>query len=258
MNDEERADFQRLAESLEVVDDWAERISVDGDRPAVAARSPLAGDDRRSAPYGVSWGVWHSLSHAVDHLHCLRDVLLDAQMLHIYAPYTLLRGAVENAAAAAWVLAPASRDARVTRRLRLAAVDMRNGTAAAQLIGATPPRALDDRLQDLRDLARRDGLEEKEVVRQVSYAEIVRTVGEELPGTANLPLLIWKACSAVAHGDLWATVNVTELERLDEVEGMVGNRVSASVRTLSFMAALTVRLTETAWSLYDRRGQPPY
>ncbi len=92
----------------------------------------------------------------------------------------------------------------------------------------------------------------------MSYAEIVRTVGEENPGTANLPLLIWKACSAVAHGDLWATINVTELERLDEVGGMVGNRVSASVRTLSFMAALTVGLTETAWSLYDRRGQPPY
>ena len=34
---------------------------------------------------------------------------------------------------------------------------------------------------------------------------------------------------------------------------MAGNRVSASVRTLSFMTALTVGLTETAWSLYDRR-----
>ena len=60
-----------------------------------------------------------------------------------------------------------------------------------------------------------------------------RTVGEEQPGTATLPLLIWKACSAVAHRDLWATINVTELERLDEVEGMAGNRVSASVPTWS-------------------------
>jgi len=223
---------------LEVVDDWAERISVDGDRPAVAA-----GDDRRSAPYGVSWGVWHSLSHAVDHLHCLRDVLLGSQVLHIHAPYALLRGAAENAAAAAWVLAPASRNARVTRRLRLAAADMRNGTAAGAADRFDTP-------EPSMTVWRTCGTSHDETAwrrRRSSVRCPTRRSserwGEEQPGTATLPLLIWKACSAVAHRDLWATINVTELERLDEVEGMAGNRVSASVRTLSFMTALTVGLT---------------
>jgi hypothetical protein len=93
--------------------------------------------------------------------------------MHIYAPYTLVRGAVENAAAATWVLAPASRDERITRRLRLAAVDMRNADAIAQFVGTRPPRTLDERREDLRAIARRDGLDEKKISGGVNHTEIV-------------------------------------------------------------------------------------
>ena len=39
--------------------------------------------------------------------------------------------------------------------------------------------------------------------------EVVRVALENAAG--KMPLLIWRACSAIAHGDMWATIN-----RVDE------------------------------------------
>jgi hypothetical protein len=261
VSDTERAEFGQLVASLAVVDDWLGRTSADdgGVRPQVAAGSPLAGDDRRTAPYHVSWGAWHSLSHAVDHLHCLRSVIRDASILHIYAPYTLVRAALENAAAAVWVLHPASRDERVMRRLRLAASDLRNGSAVAEVVGTSLPRSLDERLDDLRRIARRDGLDERKAVRGASYQEIVKAIGDEGAAAGKLPLLIWKACSAVAHGDLWATINITQREPMNEApDGIVHNRVSVNVTGLHHMTAITIAITKAGWRLYDQRSRAPY
>ena len=68
----------------------------------------MQGDDDRLNPYHISHASWSSLSHAVDHLHCLRAVLRDAAIVPMYAPYTLVRAAFENACAAVWLLQPPS------------------------------------------------------------------------------------------------------------------------------------------------------
>ncbi|MFF0372600.1 hypothetical protein [Micromonospora sp. NPDC005087] len=78
----------------------------------------------------MSHAAWHSLSHAVDHLNCLRTLLKDAHMMHMYAPYPIPRG-VENACAAVWLLAPDDRAERILRRLRLAALDIRGGPSVS-------------------------------------------------------------------------------------------------------------------------------
>lgn len=91
------------------------------------------------------------------------------------------------------------------------------------------------------------------------HGKIIDTVGNELRKPSRLPLLIWRACSGIAHGDLWATINVAQREDLDGApHGMVHSRVTVGVENLYRMTATTIELTKVAWSLYDQRGRPPY
>jgi hypothetical protein len=75
-------------------------------------------------------------------------------MVHMFAPYTVARIAIENASAAVLMLAPPTRNERITRRLRLAADDFHMGASVAKLIGSQQRRTPGDWLDDLRAIAR--------------------------------------------------------------------------------------------------------
>jgi hypothetical protein len=109
VEERDRPHYLELLRLLDAVDNWLPRIDPVGERVNVHPRSPLHQEDERTHPYETSSGVWHALSHAVDQLACLRSLLRDAQMIHMYAPYSLVRPALENASAAVWILHPASR-----------------------------------------------------------------------------------------------------------------------------------------------------
>jgi hypothetical protein len=81
---------------------------------------------RMGGPLHLSHAVSHLTSVAVDHLHALRALVVDAQALHNSAPYTLARSAIEAGATALWLLHPPQRDVRVVRRMRHAAQDTRD------------------------------------------------------------------------------------------------------------------------------------
>lgn len=126
-------------------------------------------------------------------------------------------------------------------------------------MGEPLPRTREERLEDLRVIARRDGLDEKEIVKGVGYQEVVQAIGDEKTAAGKMPLLIWRACSAVAHGDVWATINVTQREDVGGApDGMVHNRVTVNVGNLHQMTAVTVAITKAAWALYDQRSRSPY
>jgi hypothetical protein len=104
-----------------------QRISPETQADTVNEHSSLAGDDRITDPYQTSHIVWHSISHAVDHLNMQRTVLGKTGVIHMYAPFSVARAAIENAITAVWLLAPANRRERVRRRCRFAADDFRSG-----------------------------------------------------------------------------------------------------------------------------------
>jgi hypothetical protein len=111
----DRPHYAELLRRLDEVDGWLTRIDPDVDHAQPSPGSPVRTDDARTHPYELSHGAWHSLSHAVDHLNCLRVLLRDAGVIHMYAPYSLVRSALENASTAVWTLHPASRTERVAR-----------------------------------------------------------------------------------------------------------------------------------------------
>lgn len=260
MEDHERPDFERLLKLLTHVDGWLTRLdpAEAGGRP-LAEGCPLREDDRRADPFHTSHAVWGALSHAVDHLHMLQAALRDARIINMYAPFSLIRGALENASAAVWLLAPASRMERLARRFRFAAADIKNGEKAKELVGHIGPRTLEERLARLREVARAAGVAEAEAVRRVSYEEIVKAVGGETPTREKGTLFVWRMCSGIAHGDFWTTAAIAErVEIPGAPEGIAYLKVEASMTALLYGTLAAVDMTARGWQLLDVRSQSPY
>jgi len=80
--------------------------------------------NRAAHPYQVSHAAWAAMVTAANHLQCLRESLVvqkdptNLQMrLHTHGQCTLIRGALENASSAVWLLESDDRQQRILRRL---------------------------------------------------------------------------------------------------------------------------------------------
>jgi hypothetical protein len=209
-------------------------------------------DDERLNPYQISHASWSSLSRAVDHLECLRALIRDVRVFHRYAPYTLLRAALENACCAVWMLQPRSRRERITRRLRLAVNDIEHGEAARKLTGQKGPRTKTQRLQQVHQIAELHGVDG--MPRPVGYGQIAEAVGDK----EKVLLLVWKTCSGMAHGDLWPQVAAARMTEIPGGSADVGTfAVTANIGLLAQMIAITVAVTAQGWHLFDQRSQSP-
>jgi hypothetical protein len=216
-------------------------------------------DDERTHPYELSHAAWHSLIHAVDHLNCLQAVLRDARMIHMFAPYSLVRSALENASAAVWMLHPNVRTTRLVRRLRFAAANIDNSERMKRLIGTEGPRPKQELIDEVRDIARRAGVDESEAVRHVSYGEITKAVSSELGLDVVLPV-VWGLGSGISHGDFWPTL-ISPTEQADlpgTPPGMATLKITANVQMLMYVTTFATQTTRRGWQLYDQRCQPPY
>jgi hypothetical protein len=107
----------KLSLLFPLIDRWRQRMESTPAMPE--ADSSIFEDDLATFPYLVSQAVGAQLVSAADHWDALRMLVEDFHVVHARALFTLLRAAVENSATAVWLLAPASRQVRDQRRLRL-------------------------------------------------------------------------------------------------------------------------------------------
>ena len=187
---------------------WAQRLDGNGTGFTVTHGTDLHTDDAALGDHALSHAAWSALSHAVDHLHALRTLLEVAGVSHSFAPYTLLRAAIENSAMAVWLLTPDMSTERITRRLQQAADDIRASEDVKELIQQTGPRSREERLDDLRTIARSQGIDVKAALKAPGFRLIVRTAGEEVESGGTLAQAMWHVGSGTSHGDLWATLSV--------------------------------------------------
>lgn len=245
------ADLADLLRLLNQVEKWSARTNAQTRHLETPASSAMGGDDQRLKPYHISHASWASLSHAGDHLLALR-ALLSAGLIPMFAPYTLIRGALENASMAVWLLAPSSRAERITRRLQVAADDIRNGERARAITGDKGPKTRERRLAEVEQIAAKCGIDGKAATTRATYSEIIKTVGD--PG--QVTVLAWNTCSGIAHGDFWATAAAMRMVGLP-VGGSpdVGTyQVTANMKLLRYFATFAVYMTNRGWGLYDQRS----
>ena len=202
--DEAKTKWQKLAPLLERM---MERVGTEGEFP-IATGSSLAGDDAAADPYQVSHVIRMCLTAGTDHLHAVKVLVVDQHVVHVAAPASLARGALETLAAAYWVLQPAQRDERVTRSLRWHAKNMRDAETAVgdlELPGHTP---LEEKLSKLDVVAAKRSLNIKTIRGGYTSTETVKCAEEHAP---NLPLgvvLPWRVCSGFAHGRPWSPMGL--------------------------------------------------
>ena len=252
----ERQIKQQLGRIMRDVEGWQAAASVHTLLPPVQPGSSLAGDDRRSEPYQLSHGVEHLVGAAVEHLHGIKALVLDARVLHNSVPFTLARGAIEAGAMALWLMAPTSRAERVTRRLRQTAQDARDGTRLALEAGSTPPRPLADRLVGMEAIAQQlNG--QRIALPRLTSTEVVREA-ERVATTPLHVMVAWQIASGFAHGRQWATLSVLDQHTDTPAESdVVRVRLTNPLRNVLWVSWVGHALVEEALQLYELRAARP-
>jgi hypothetical protein len=282
VHDSEQQDLRTLLTILQKINPWLDLVASDEPSGAwtVQPRSPLSTDDARTHPYRVSHRAWMAITPAVDFLACLRGSLIGAQQgnrlnvqLHLYAQAGLIRGALENACCAVWLLGP-PRMERVTNRLALEWKELKPAYRLRELASSPPPRSIDQRKQQLVDLllaalaaavpqgqvpAVADDTAARKALRDLTYATIVRRAGELSKAGADTTEAAWSMCSGLAHGDATATLGLLDTEVVKQVTpGINLARISPYVRLLVAATAIACGMIASAFRLLQERCRSPY
>ena len=166
--------WKKWHEIAPLIDRMMHRVGIENGFPVMPG-SALAGDDTAASPYQVSHAFRLCLTAGVDHLHAAKVLVVDNRIIHIAAPASLARGALENFAAAYWMLGPKKRDGRVSHALKWHAQNVRDAERALGAKNLPGLKPLATRLAKLEAVAAKRGLDTKEIRRgYTSTATVAR------------------------------------------------------------------------------------
>ncbi len=262
---DEDQQLRSLLGALDVVGTWESLTS--GPAPSGAWRpeddSDLAGDDGSAHPHEVSPAAWAAITAAVSHLSCLRESLFVQigpaafkARLHTHAQFTLVRGALETASRAVWLLEPDDREVRLLRRLQQDWAEVRDMEKVRQETRTPQVKNMDARFAELSAVAQRASIDPGVIKKTPDYTTIVRAAGQHVASGPAAAVVIWKACSSLAHGELRGMVAYLARERLGESSpGMALARVTGNVQLLDAGVRAAIGTTKAALDFYAKRSR---
>jgi hypothetical protein len=256
---DEDKQLRLLGDALQVVREWEDLTGRPNSLQPVPG-SELAEDDRRTHPYRVSDAVRGAMTAAIDHLGCLHDSLFKwsgsdrvIARIHIYGQFALVRGALENASRAVWMLELDDRDERVLRRLQLEWSEVCAQEHVRNEMGP-PGRSMSDRFDDLTVLIQPTGIDPDEIRLGARYATMVKAAGAHFAADGSRQVVIWRMCSALSHGDFRGTLGYTDRQVLGEISpGIALNKVTGSVPLLTRGSLDAIDTMRVALRLHGRR-----
>lgn len=204
----EEAVMAKWAEMAPLIDVVMNRIQ-NPDEFIVEPTSQLAEDDRATNPYQLSHCARWCLNAGVDHLHALKSLVIDGSVIHSAAPYTLVRGALENYGAGFWMLHPPDRPTRVERGLRWWAKNFKDQEKATKGQPNHSPRQ--PKIAKLVALANAAGCDSRQV-KDGYFSTDVLQYADMHSSALPQPYLIWQICSGFAHGRPWASLGMNRME----------------------------------------------
>lgn len=256
MSDEEA--YRRLGQLCDTVRRWAEQEQRE-QVPRTQPGSRTAADDTLTDPYQLSHAVRTYLTSSLDHLQALRALLEVAQVLHMAAPFTLCRAAMENAAHVLWLLRPDDRLQRVGRRLQLAVRDADEGAKANEVLAAGSPTGLQaaaPRREKFAAIGEAAGVPRSIVLGKPSSAATVVGAANDVIDLEGRPLeFLWRLCSGYTHSQSWSLLTAGSRERmLDSVtDGPVSDyAITADATTAMICMGAAVSTLQEARRLHDR------
>jgi hypothetical protein len=261
--DDEDRQLQSVFRALGTVAQW-ERLTGGSGPAAPADGSDLAADDTSVHPHQVSHAAWAAISAAVSHLGCLRDSLFTRTgpaafeaRLHTHAQFTLVRAALENASHAVWLLESDDREVRRLRRLQQEWAESRQFDEVNREIGA-PITGKDSRFAQLSPVARQAGVGPEKIKKTPDYTTIMRAAGRHIAAGPAMTVVIWKACSSLAHGEARGQLIYLTKEVLGQSSpGAALVRVTSNVLLLTAGVVAAVAMTKMALDFYAKRSGIP-
>ncbi|WP_416955209.1 hypothetical protein ACNKF0_01665 [Nocardioides sp. T5] len=173
----------------------------------VHPQSWLGEDDTWADPFHVSHAVKQCLVAAVDHLHACKVLVADAGAMHLAAPASLVRGSLENAAAAFWMLHPRDRAVRVTRALQWRAKDAHDEYVALAGINPAADQKKDAQTKRLAEVAAgHSEVDARVLSKGLNSTAMVEYADQNTRNDVKV-LLMWRMCSGFAHGRQWAALS---------------------------------------------------
>lgn len=243
------AKWQEIAPSI---DRMAVRIQDPNDFP-IRPGSSLSGDDKKSSPYCVSHAARMCLVGGVDHLHAAKSLVVDLQVLHADAVYSLLRGSLENLAAAFWILHPSLRNDRIERTLRWHARNFNEQRIALEPLGLADKTTCEAKLAKLDAVAGPRGISTANVRAGYRSSRAVKYV--EKHSSDSAPLLPWRLCSGFAHGRPWAILGMSEQEQHETADpGVLNLRLTSDLSRVLYPTLSAYRLMADVVRLLDQRS----
>ncbi|GAA4394303.1 hypothetical protein GCM10023153_15260 [Ornithinibacter aureus] len=223
--------------------------------------SSLYLDDEASSPVQVSHTAQRLFLVAIDHLTAVRILLAPNQEapeqitghLHIYADYTLLRGALEASLTALWLLRPADRMTRVARSVVLAQQDAFDAAVAV-------PSDEDRELMRAQGRSRvQPVLDRNPGMSKPARVPMTTMLTEAVAGTRREGVVtMWRLCSGMAHARFWATQVLSSNIRLKVGPDTYHFRSEGDLSNVAMMLHEAVAILDSAIGIYEGRALPSH
>jgi len=223
-------------------------------RPQPVSGSELDGDDQQLPGFPGSTLIRTQMDTAIEHLHALGVLLVDAKVAYPYALVTLLRASLEEAAEATWLLAPDQRDERVLRALRVWCRDFGDRAEYEKMRPQQPGRKTGlDRQADMLALTKQLGLNAGPVGGRLNTTSIIAQAAD-IVGHKDEALRLWSLSSGLTHGRYWARLVGLELVGATPAPGGFTLEVTASEAEVVALGRVCWALIEHGERLYKQRS----
>lgn len=234
--------------------------------------SSIAKDDELTAPFQLSHQIQRLVFIAIDHLTAVRRLMGgdpnatgDVQgVLNVNADYTLMRGALEAAMVAHWLLLPADRITRIRRCLSLLSQDFFDEYQAAKRLsevdGVGGPKVLADAEQRREGRRKwiRQTAERAEVTGNIPIFKLVTALTDVDAASDRNLLIMWKLTSGMAHGRLWAGLTLnTMTETFDHGDDTVTIRSEGDLTRVTVALGDAVSALQSLLRLFELRRTVP-
>ncbi|WP_430332747.1 hypothetical protein [Rhodococcus sp. ACT016] len=242
--------IERMNQAAKVLD-----LIESNDPYPVEQDSDLAGDRAQVPDVWVDTLATRRLKVAVDYLAGVRDLVISGT--HFYAPFALLRAALESAATAVWLLEPDDRKTRLERLVGLHIDDCSNKKS----IQAMLPEDLRDPFDHepgIKQMVTDSGSPRRKC-KFPDYTSVMKAI-DDFAGDGGSVYLSWKVCSGFSHGSTWATVGlIPQTNRVQVGPTVHRAEVSPSYQLVLGQVGTAIRTIERAHCLFQvRRTSRPH
>lgn len=244
-----------LREDFRIISDLFE-TDPSPDRWPIDPNSSLALDDTATWAFDPISSQFEGLAHAaMDNLHGVKSMIIDASAIHTFAEYAMVRAGIEAAAMGWWLLAPTTRRERCTRSLRMFWKDACDGSQA--LSGSNHADDYRERRRDhLLEVAKRNDIAPGDAMARIGTTKVL----QELDHRHDLgALLVWRAASGMVHGRRWSTFALSDMEQDDSRRGpdMMHVKITGNTERLAMAYHIACLTLQEAMRLFHLRRSLP-